>query len=73
MLGEIEVESRNASLLHRTMVEERKRNDLTISSLSNALRIEFEAKEINEVRAMVNAIINDLSCAEKLIEVKKDG
>lgn len=73
MLGEIGVESENASLLRRVMVEERERNHIAISSLDNTLKIEFEAKEINEARAMVNAIINDLSCAEKLIEVKKDG
>lgn len=73
MLGEIEIESKNAPLLRRIMVEEGKRNDIAIFALPGALKIEFEAKEINEARAMVNAIINDLSCAEKLIEVEKNG
>ena len=61
--GEIDIESANVLL----MAEER--NGATLEVQDNVLRIKFKAGEINECRAMVNAIMNDLSCAEKLMEV----
>ncbi len=61
--GEIDIESANADVL----LEER--NRVTLEVQDNVLRIKFKAGEINECRAMINSIMNDLSCAEKLMEV----
>jgi len=63
--GEVDIEGADALL----MVEERNRKDITLETRDNVLRIRFKAGEINECRAMINAIMNDLSCAEKLMEV----
>jgi hypothetical protein len=69
MIGEIRIETANAQIFERIMVEERKRDDLTFKADTGSLSINFKASGINDARALINALIGDISCAEKLFEV----
>lgn len=69
MIGTIEIDSGNAEILRRVMVEEAFRDDISITAEGRVLRVDFRAEDISDARAVVNALINDLACAERLSEV----
>jgi len=69
MIGTIEIDSGNVEILRRVMVEEAFRDDISICADDGTLRIDFRAGDISDARAAVNALINDLACAERLLEV----
>jgi hypothetical protein len=69
MIGEIRIETGNAQIFERMMVEERKRDELAFKADAESFIINFKASGINDARALINALIGDISCAEKLFEV----
>ena len=59
-----------SELLIKTLVEERMRDDIRIGG-DEGLFISFCEESLSDVRSMVNSVMNDLRCAEEVMEVDK--